>query len=319
MAISIRQVLAEGVSSSQRGSVQGKHYQEAFAWTTDFQSWKPVEQAILQSIQKLRAWVSMVADGFRTPLLPVVFQQAVGLEVRRIVEIGCGQGAFTNVLALRFPRAEIVGIDPDPLKIALAQKLVGHCPNVRFIQGDALTLDEIPCDRIVYNHCLSNAENFLRFKKLVLKTSAWLVDEGDFWVKESLWAVARRPAFLRALCTYWETASPLAEMVGQALSSLGHSLAEVGVGRGPLGLPSELYLRSFPLGMVTLKDLLSALPASDTRQEESLPFDPVKPHPVEVVQAETPLSLRSIGSQSNDELLGYLFSSTGSNRKKVRV
>lgn len=55
---------------------------------------------------------------------------------RRVVDLGCGPGNSTELLARRFPGAEIVGIDNSPPMLADARK---RLPGVRFEHGDIAT------------------------------------------------------------------------------------------------------------------------------------------------------------------------------------
>lgn len=48
-----------------------------------------------------------------------------------VLDLGCGAGLFARMLAIQQPRLSVLGIDPDPAKIALAKK--GRClENLRF-------------------------------------------------------------------------------------------------------------------------------------------------------------------------------------------
>ena len=55
----------------------------------------------------------------------------------RILEIGCGPGAFAESLHRWYPNAEITGIDRDKNFIAFAK---AHVPGVAFLEGDAARL-----------------------------------------------------------------------------------------------------------------------------------------------------------------------------------
>ena len=50
---------------------------------------------------------------------------------RRVVDLGCGPGNLTGLLAQRWPDAEVLGLDSSPEMIARAQ-----APGVRFAVGD---------------------------------------------------------------------------------------------------------------------------------------------------------------------------------------
>jgi trans-aconitate 2-methyltransferase len=61
----------------------------------------------------------------------------VGVSVetaRRIVDVGCGPGNSTEVLAARYPEAEILGIDNSPAMLSAARE---RLPRLRFEAADA--------------------------------------------------------------------------------------------------------------------------------------------------------------------------------------
>jgi trans-aconitate 2-methyltransferase len=53
---------------------------------------------------------------------------------RKVVDVGCGPGNSTALLAARFPTAEILGIDSSPAMIAEARR---STPAARFLEADA--------------------------------------------------------------------------------------------------------------------------------------------------------------------------------------
>ncbi len=57
----------------------------------------------------------------------------------RILELGCGHGLFSALMAVASPERSIVGVDPSHVKIDTARRLVGKLPNVAFMQG---TIDD---------------------------------------------------------------------------------------------------------------------------------------------------------------------------------
>lgn len=54
-------------------------------------------------------------------------------DARRIVDIGCGPGNSTELLAARFPKAEILGFDSSPDMLAAARK---RLPGAEFVEAD---------------------------------------------------------------------------------------------------------------------------------------------------------------------------------------
>lgn len=56
-----------------------------------------------------------------------------------ILDLGCGHGLVSNLLALGSPEREVTGIDIAKEKVASAQRTVGGRTNVQFLVADATT------------------------------------------------------------------------------------------------------------------------------------------------------------------------------------
>lgn len=69
----------------------------------------------------------------------------------RIVDLGCGEGILTNFLALSSKKRELIGIELDSRRLALADKKI---PNVTFRQGNAVRVNIPKCDVIILSHVL---------------------------------------------------------------------------------------------------------------------------------------------------------------------
>ncbi len=69
---------------------------------------------------------------------------------KSIIDIGCGPGNSTQVLANRWPKARITGLDSSPAMIKKAEQ---NYPNQEWIVADALTYDS----KIKYDIVFSNA------------------------------------------------------------------------------------------------------------------------------------------------------------------
>ena len=52
-----------------------------------------------------------------------------------ILDLGCGHGLFTNLLALGAPERELLGVDPSADKLAVARRSSRSLPNIRYQQG----------------------------------------------------------------------------------------------------------------------------------------------------------------------------------------
>ncbi len=55
----------------------------------------------------------------------------------RLLDLGCGHGLLTALLAAGRPDRTVVGVDPDPAKIALARRSVGRLANVELHEADS--------------------------------------------------------------------------------------------------------------------------------------------------------------------------------------
>ena len=203
-----------------------------------------IEKALLHMYPRLKHYDLPPWKWLNGPLIPDFIVRHTDARLRRIIEIGCGDGVFTNVLSLLFPNIEIIGIDTDADKIRAARATIGHRQNLKFICANATVLVEIPCDRIIYNHCLSSQNSLYAFKKLILKTSQWLVDEGDYLIKESPFAVAKNFALMQELLPLWWEKKSLSACLRAMLSELGYHNPLLFQSPGGLGLPSEIFCQA---------------------------------------------------------------------------
>ena len=60
----------------------------------------------------------------------------------RLLDLACGSGYGTALLSTRLPNVECVGVDLDPVAIALACERYPR-PNATFLQGDGMTLVDL--------------------------------------------------------------------------------------------------------------------------------------------------------------------------------
>jgi len=59
---------------------------------------------------------------------------------KRILDVACGSGDISILLARRFPEAEVIGLDAAPRMLAVAGRKAAGIGNLLFMQGDALAL-----------------------------------------------------------------------------------------------------------------------------------------------------------------------------------
>jgi 2-polyprenyl-3-methyl-5-hydroxy-6-metoxy-1,4-benzoquinol methylase len=73
---------------------------------------------------------------------------AIPDSIESILDVGCGGGFFTRLMAKQFPKARVVGIDINPLAIEFAKKRLAEMPdppsNVSFELRDHPELQEAP-------------------------------------------------------------------------------------------------------------------------------------------------------------------------------
>ena len=104
----------------------------------------------------------------------------------RVLEVGCGTGVLTRVLA-RWPDVgAVVGVDPAPSLLSKARALAADLPNVRFEEADGRSLPFEPhsFDVVVFDSTLSHVptpERALAEAHRVLRPLGWLATfDGDY-------------------------------------------------------------------------------------------------------------------------------------------
>ena len=77
----------------------------------------------------------------------------------RVVEIGCGTGAITRMIAARADIGEVVGVDPSPILIERARQLSADQSSVSFQEADGrhVASDDSSFDVAVLHRVLSHA------------------------------------------------------------------------------------------------------------------------------------------------------------------
>jgi ubiquinone/menaquinone biosynthesis C-methylase UbiE len=147
-------------------------------------------------------------------------------EHARALDVGCGTGALTRVLAEWPNVAEVVGIDPSPTLLGKARELAAGHTKLRFEQADGreLPFDDHCFDLALFHTTLCHVpspERALAEAFRVLRPRGWLavfdgdyatttVATGDFdplqvcveaWVASSVhdrWLLRRLPALARS-------------------------------------------------------------------------------------------------------------------------
>jgi ubiquinone/menaquinone biosynthesis C-methylase UbiE len=93
-------------------------------------------QEVLAGVLEIRATEPRQQEMLQTYLGWIDFPEGAD-----VLDVGCGTGATTRVLA-RWPGvAKVVGIDPSPVFLAKARELASEHRHVTFEQGDVRALD----------------------------------------------------------------------------------------------------------------------------------------------------------------------------------
>jgi ubiquinone/menaquinone biosynthesis C-methylase UbiE len=92
-------------------------------------------QERLATILELRA-----ADPQQRAMLDSYLSEVEFAPSARVLDVGCGTGAVTRVLARRLRVAEAVGVDPSPVFVAKAGELAAELGNISFEEGDGRAL-----------------------------------------------------------------------------------------------------------------------------------------------------------------------------------
>ena len=107
-------------------------------------------------------------------------------EGARLLEVGCGTGVLTRVLAGIAGVESVVGVDLAPSLLDKARELAAGRPNIRFEQADARALPfaDASFDVVVFDSTLSHVpepERALAEAARVLRPGGWLaVFDGDY-------------------------------------------------------------------------------------------------------------------------------------------
>lgn len=107
-----------------------------------------------------------------------------------IFDLGCGNGLFSNYLAMKSDKRKVVGIDSSEYRIKIAEATVGNRKNINFYLADVNKIKLIPCECIIFSDFLhhltyKNQEDLIRRATENLKKNSILVikeiDEQPRW------------------------------------------------------------------------------------------------------------------------------------------
>lgn len=130
---------------------------------------------------------------------------------RRVLDVGCGRGTSSYMMASAFPHVQVTGIDLLAENVAVARTLYGNTSNLSYREGDAMNLDfpDRSFDRVL---CLEAAFHFPDRARFLSELNR-VVDAGTrVVIVDFMWknAEARRncdDATLRLVGSTWQWSS----------------------------------------------------------------------------------------------------------------
>lgn len=120
---------------------------------------------------KIRFW-----DAPFTPVEKLVPREGM------IVDLGCGEGIFTNFLGLNSRKRKVLGIDVDRKRLKIADRGV---PNVSFRWGDATRVNFPIADTIILFHLLHHLNSYNEQEKVLSICFNQLKSEGKLIIVEA--------------------------------------------------------------------------------------------------------------------------------------
>ncbi|GIH03859.1 hypothetical protein Rhe02_19260 [Rhizocola hellebori] len=101
----------------------------------------------------------------------------------RVLDVGCGDGYVTRLIASRLPNGSVLGVDPSPRMIEVARTSDDRLTNVAFQVGDVSTMGFGPEFDLVVSfnalHWVTDQEAAYRNIAAALKPTGPVVDGMD--------------------------------------------------------------------------------------------------------------------------------------------
>lgn len=98
-----------------------------------------------------------------------------------IVDLGCGEGIFTNFLGLSSPSRKILGVEIDEERLSQANHSL---PNVSFKYGDVTKVKLPKSDAIILVHVLHHLTSFTDQEKVLIESCRALKNSGKLIIVE---------------------------------------------------------------------------------------------------------------------------------------
>lgn len=241
---------------------------------------------------RLLLWLRMATGQ----LLPPFINPQHKNNYQQIVEIGCGQGFTCNYLSLLYPNTQVIGIDLDPRRIAVAQQTVGHRRNIAFYTTDDCADVDLDCDLLLMNHLLWRLDNAQRHEALLKRAAQWLRPEGELAVRalhpRSHWFKGFSAGFWEYMLSGESLTTISKSDLSEFLKELGYSVSNIQLSESHTNwLAPQLFYRG------------------NVNQQQPQASNLHKPYASGLKQAK-PLkeALPETLSTEYDDVLGFIFS-----------
>lgn len=139
----------------------------------------------LFSLYKPQGFVKALWTVLRIWVLPYRKLDSLIPESGRILDIGCGNGGFSNYVAICSQKRKVTGIDLSKERISDARKSVSNKSNINFRLGDILSANLPRSDcylmvDVLHHISFKNQEKMLHFlAKKLNKKSVLIIKEVD--------------------------------------------------------------------------------------------------------------------------------------------
>lgn len=147
----------------------------------------PLMAADLKKLAKNKS-AKQVMDLYGSKFVQIRFWDAPFIEVEKlvaktgqIVDLGCGEGIFTNYLAASSPARKIIGVEVDKERFKVA---IRAFKNVTFKLGDATKFKVPAANNIVMFHLLHHLSSYSLQERLINSALASLKKEGKLIIVE---------------------------------------------------------------------------------------------------------------------------------------